>query len=257
MFKTIQYETFSDGYSMITLNRVKKRNAVSIEMVQELRLAIKQARETKIKFLVITGSGDRMFCAGGDLKDLHGGLVANEAFHQLYAMKEVLYDLVSFPVPTICLLNGDAVGGGCEIATACDFRIAKASTKFGFVQTKLGITPGWGGGALLYEKVHPSFAYSWLVEAEMYDAEFLQDKGWIHRIVSSEEWENQAKILSSYTSKSLAQMEILDKQYKQKVGVLGLSALMDDEVRNCANLWDSKAHIEAVDRFFNEKGQND
>ncbi|WP_404452493.1 enoyl-CoA hydratase/isomerase family protein [Virgibacillus necropolis] len=254
MYKTIQYETFSEGYSMITLNRPEKRNAVSNEMAQELKEAIKQARETKIKFLVITGAGDKVFCAGGDLKDLHGDLSPGDAFHQLYAMKEVLFDIVSFPVPTICLLNGDAVGGGCEIATSCDFRIAKESTNFGFVQTKLGITPGWGGGALLYDKVHSSFAYYWLIEAEKYEAVYLKEKGWIHRIVPTELWDDQTEVLSSYVSKSLAQMEILSKQYKQKVGVLGLSALMDDEVRNCSLLWDSKEHIDAVNRFLNKNG---
>lgn len=256
MFNTIQYENFSEGYSMITLNRPEKRNAVSVEMVQELREVIKQARETEIKFLVITGSGETMFCAGGDLKDLHGNLSPEDAFHQLYAMKEVLFDIVSFPVPTICLLNGDALGGGCEIATACDFRIAKESTTFGFVQTKLGITPGWGGGALLYEKVHSSFAYSWLIEAERYGADLLKKAGWINRIVPTELWDDQAEVLSSYVSKSVTQMEILSKQYKQKVGVLGLSALMDGEVRNCAMLWDSKEHVDAVNNFLN-KDRND
>ncbi|ASN07395.1 enoyl-CoA hydratase [Virgibacillus necropolis] len=254
MFKTIQYETFSEGYSMITLNRPEKRNAISTEMARELREAIKLAREETIKFLVITGSGDNAFCAGGDLKDLHGDLTPADAFHQLYAMKEVLFDIVSFPVPTICLLNGDAVGGGCEIATACDFRIARESTEFGFVQTKLGITPGWGGGALLYEKVHSSFAYSWLIDAEVYDALFLKDKGWVHRIVPTEKWHDRTEILAVYISKSVAQMEILDKQYKQKVGVLGLSALMDEEVRNCAKLWDSEEHVDAVNKFLAEKG---
>lgn len=250
MFNTIQFKTFSEGYSMITLNRPEKRNAVSIEMVRELRSAIKQARETEIKCLVITGSGERMFCAGGDLTDLHAELTPNDVFHQLYAMKEVLYDIVSFPVPTICLLNGDAVGGGCEIATSCDFRIAKESTTFGFVQSRLGITPGWGGGALLYEKVHPSFAFSWLMEARKYEATFLRDNGWIHKIVPSEKWDEQNEILAVYLSKSLNQMEALTKQYKQKVGALSLSALMDEEVRSCAKLWDSKEHVDAVEHFL-------
>lgn len=249
MFNTIQYETFSEGYCKITLSRPEKRNAVSTEMVQELRSALEQARETEIKFLVITGAGDRMFCAGGDLNDFHGGLTPNDAFHQLYAMKEVLYDIVSFPVPTICLLNGNAVGGGCEIATACDFRIAKESTSFGFVQSKLGITPGWGGGVLLYEKVHPSFAYSWLIEAHVYEAPFLLDKGWVHRIVPIEKWDDETEILSIYLARSLKQMEALTKQYKQKVGALSLSALMNEEVRSCSMLWDSKEHIDAVERF--------
>src|SRR5699024_12371085 len=95
---------------------------------------IKIARNRDIKFLIITGAGEKMFCSGCDLNHLHGDLSSDEAFKELYPMKECLYELVSFPVPTVCLLNGDALGGGCEIATACDFRIGKKGTKFGFVQ---------------------------------------------------------------------------------------------------------------------------
>lgn len=253
VYKTIQYETFSEGYILITLNRGNKRNAVSAEMAKELKGALKKARESKIKFLVITGSGEKMFCAGGDLNDLHGSLSPEAAFHQLYTMKEVLFDLVSFPVPTICLLNGDAVGGGCELATACDIRIAKEGTVFGFVQTKLGITPGWGGGALLYEKVHPSFAYSWLIDAEKYDAEYVMEKSWIHKVIPKSRWKDKNEILNAYVTKSISQMEILSRQYQQKIGAMGLSAIMDNEVRNCATLWDSAEHIYAVNQFLDKK----
>src|SRR5699024_12138841 len=61
-------------------------------------------------------------------------------------------------------------------------------SKFGFVQTSLGILPGWGGGALLYEKVHPSFAFHWITEANVYGAQMLQDKGWLHHVIAAENW---------------------------------------------------------------------
>ncbi|WP_430786136.1 enoyl-CoA hydratase/isomerase family protein [Virgibacillus flavescens] len=253
MYNTIKYETFSDGYIMITLDRESKRNAVSNEMVRELKDALSRARDSQLKFLVITGSGEKMFCAGGDLQDFHGNLSPSDAFQKLYPMKEVLLDIVSFPVPTICLLNGNAIGGGCEIATACDIRIAKESTKFGFVQSTIGITPGWGGGALLYEKVLPSFAYAWLIEGTNYEVEFLIEKGWIHRVIPYECWNNYNEIFEPYISKSYAQMEILSKQYQQKIEAMGLSALMDSEVHNCSLLWDSPEHINAVNQFLNKK----
>src|SRR5699024_12828906 len=109
------------------------------------------ATNSEMTGLIITRAGEKMCCSGGDLNHLQGDLSSDEAFKELYPMKECLYEPVSFPVPTVCLLNGDAVGGGCEIATACDFRIGKKGTKFGFVQSKLGIIPGWGGGELLYK----------------------------------------------------------------------------------------------------------
>ncbi|SFB18763.1 Enoyl-CoA hydratase/carnithine racemase [Lentibacillus halodurans] len=250
MTELIQYRTDEQGYGEIMLNRPEKMNAISNEMVRLFRNALEDAKHQPIKFLVITAASDRMFCSGGDLQDLHGDMNSDEAFHMLYPMKEVLYEIASFPVPTICLLNGNAVGGGCEIATACDFRIARANTTFGFVQTNLGITPGWGGGTLLYKKVHPVFAFQWLMEGETHEGAYLHRQGWIQKNVSADEWNNQETLLKLYLTKSMEQMKILKKQYKKKISILSLSAQMDDEVRNCAELWETKKHQYAVSQFL-------
>src|SRR5690625_4614006 len=127
-------------------------------MADQFANILEQIKERAIPFLVIKSAGDSTFCAGGDLNDFHGALNEEEAYNTLHTMKQVLFQIVTFPVPTICLLQGNAFGGGCELATACDIRIAREDASFGFVQTNFGILPGWGGGALLYEKVHPSFA---------------------------------------------------------------------------------------------------
>src|SRR5690625_3502655 len=141
-------------------------------MANELTELLEEIKERPLKFLVIKSAGDPVFCAGGDLNDFHGSLNEQEAYDTLHTMKHVLSQIVTFPVPTICFLQGDALGGGCELATACDIRIAKDTTKFGFVQSNLGILPGWGGGAILYEKVPASFALQWLTEGNMLAAPF-------------------------------------------------------------------------------------
>jgi len=250
MTDLVQYRTDEQGYGEILLNRPEKMNAISKDMTRSFLNALETAKQQQVKFLVITAAGDRMFCAGGDLQDLHGDLSTEEAFTVLYPMKEVLYELVSFPVPTVCLLNGDGIGGGCEIATACDIRIAKANTRFGFVQTKLGITPGWGGGTLLYEKVHSSFAFQWLMEAALHRADYLQKHGWIQKIADDEEWNDRESLLKPYLTKSLEQMKILKMQYQKKLSILLLSEQMNDEVRNCAELWETKEHKDAVREFM-------
>lgn len=249
----VNYAKHEDGYSVITLDRANKRNAINQKMVSDFKACLKEAREDECTFLVVTGEGDKMFCAGGDLIEFHGDLLPDDAFTLLYGMKEVLFDLASFPVPTICLLNGNALGGGCEIATACDFRIAKEGSTFGFIQTKLGIIPGWGGGTLLYEKVPNSFAYHWLLHADIHDASYLRDHGWIHNIIPREEWENMDKIIEPYVNRSLEQMRILKSQYHASLSILSLSDKMNEEVRHCANLWDSKEHQEAVQQFLARK----
>lgn len=241
------------GYGIMTLNRSEKRNAISQSMINDLGKYVKQAKQEAIKCLIFTGAGEKMFSAGGDLHYFHGDLSSEEAFSRLYDMKEVLYEIVSFPVPTVCLLNGDALGGGCELATACDFRIAKEDTHFGFVQSSLGIIPGWGGGVLLHEKVDPSFAYQWLLEATIYNAYDLQTRGWIHHIVPKDDWDQLEVILRPYLEKSLEQMKILKSQYKSKLSVLSFSALMSEEVRQCAQLWSSSHHREKVQQFLTKK----
>ncbi len=250
MTEMIQYHKDEQAYGVICLNRPEKHNAINKKMVEQLQSVLQQAKQEELSFLVITGVGEKTFCSGGDLTTLHGELTPDEAFSYLYPMKEVLHEIISFPVPTICLLNGDALGGGCELATACDIRIAKAGAEFGFIQSRLGILPGWGGGALLYEKVHPSFAFQWLMEAETFEVEYLLRRGWLHHVIPTEEWGHRGSILEPYLSKSYQQMVLLKNQYKLKLSSLALSSLMNEEVRNCATLWDSLEHKEAAQRFL-------
>ena len=252
MGEQITYQFYPEKeYGVITLNRPKKQNAISLEMADTLLRVLQRANQDPLKFLVITGAGNRMFCSGGDLTELHGELTRTEAENSLLKMMEVLHQLAIFKVPTIALLNGGAAGGGCEIASACDIRIAKNGTKFGFIQTNLGIIPGWGGGVLLAKRVHPSFAYQWIMEGAIYDVQTLEMKGWIHRVVSENEWENTDKLLKAYLTKSYKQMQILKSLFLEEIGVIGLKDSMKKEVKKCATLWDSEEHKNAVLAFLN------
>ncbi|MFD2044000.1 enoyl-CoA hydratase/isomerase family protein [Ornithinibacillus salinisoli] len=253
MKELVHYQRKNNDYGVIMLDRQEKHNAISKRMAEDFKRALYTAREDHVKLLVITGAGNKMFCAGGDLIDFHADLSPESSYELLNYIKEILYAIVTFPVPTVCLLNGNALGGGCEIATACDFRIAKASTTFGFIQSKLGIIPGWGGGALLYEKVHSSFAYQWLMEAETFSAEYLQRQGWLHQLIPEERWKNQEALLHMYITKSYNQMKALKEQYMEELNLPRLSEKMNKEVQNCANLWDSEEHIHAVQQFLKQK----
>lgn len=246
------YEYTENHYSVITLNRPEKRNAINGLMAEQLYKAIVQAEKDNCKFLVIKASDDNVFCSGGDLTDYHSDLKEDQIFPRLYKMKEILDALVNFPVPTICMLTGDAYGGGCELATACDLRFAKGNTKFGFIQSNLGIAPGWGGGTLLYEKVSSSFAFRWIVEGAIFTADYLEANGWIHRRISEEQW-NEKELLKPYIQNSLDQMKALKTQYKEKISSLSLSAKMNEEVRQCSLLWNSEQHKQAVEQFLNKQ----
>lgn len=252
MDNTILYEVSDRGYGTIILNRENKRNAISKAMTNRLSDLLEDIKEEPPKFLLIKSAGDRVFCAGGDLTELNDELDEEEAFADLTPMREVLYKLATFPTPTICLLQGNAFGGGCELATACDIRIAKEGTKFGFIQSNLGILPGWGGGALLHKKVHPSFALQWITEGAVFSAEELINKGWLHRTVKTEDWGKEEEILDSYITKSQDQLAFLKEQFMQSIEMNNLKERMDAESRKSAFLWPSEEHQRAVRQFLNK-----
>jgi|SRR5690625_2407964 len=250
MVKHIMYDETT--YGTIVLNRPDKRNAISSKMAHTLNNLLAELKNRPPKFLVIKSAGDSVFCAGGDLTELHGGLDEVEAYKRLSPMREVLYKLATFPVPTICLLQGNAFGGGCELATSCDFRIAKEGTLFGFIQTNLGILPGWGGGALLYKKVQPNFAFQWITEGAIFPANLLHKKGWLHHVVSAEKWADEATFLKQYTNKSKEQLTFLKQQFMENVQLYNIKDEMERESRESAHLWPSDEHKRAVNKFLNK-----
>ena len=131
------------GILYITLNRPEARNALSPEMWRDLALAVKRAGEDKdVRVVVVTGAGDKALASGADIKELHDRhylkQLAGTATHSLKELEDL-------PKPVICAINGYALGGGCELAMACDIRIATKRSKFGQPELGLGLIPGAGG----------------------------------------------------------------------------------------------------------------
>jgi len=240
-----------DKYGLITLKRPEKRHAIHTQMAIELHSAVQQAKRTSIPFLVITSEGSNYFCAGGDLNTLHSGLPKSEVEEKLFFMNEVLYSIATFPVPVICLLQGNALGGGCELATACDIRIAKSDTNFGFIQTKVGILPGWGGGALLYKKQLMDLAYHWLLTGSIHDTTYLYEKGWLQEVHQDKDW-NIDQLLAPYINKSIKQMVYLKAQYLRHIDKESLRKEMKQETAHCVNLWGSPSHHFYINEFKKE-----
>jgi enoyl-CoA hydratase/carnithine racemase len=133
------------GTAWVTLNRPDARNALSRELnlqMQDLATTLEQRDE--VRAIVITGAGDKAFCAGADLKERRG-VSAAETGPYLNAIAGAIGSWAESRKPTICAMNGSAYGGGLELALACDFRILVEGAELGLTEVRLGIMPGAGG----------------------------------------------------------------------------------------------------------------
>src|SRR5437660_7034560 len=140
------YETLlvnrEEGFAVITLNR-PPANAISEPLVHELDAALGELVEDEgVRSVIITGAGDRIFCAGADLGSAFSG---GDVDTFIRFGNSVMRKIERFPKPVIAAINGHALGGGCEIAMACHFRLAKEPARMGQTESNLGITPGFGG----------------------------------------------------------------------------------------------------------------
>ncbi|MFS0778750.1 enoyl-CoA hydratase/isomerase family protein [Neobacillus sp. 3P2-tot-E-2] len=243
------------GYLLFTITRSEKRNAVNYDVMQGLTEAISLMNDPTIKALVITGEGDQAFCSGGDLSVFHQLQTKEEAYGMLSKMSHILYSLATLTKPTIALLNGTAVGGGCELAAACDFRLAREGIRAGFVQGKQAITTGWGGGTILSEKLPAARSMMLLMEAEIQTAEYLKEAGFIDQVYSN----NYISACETFMEKLLAvDLKVLES-YKMmwilKWEENKLRERIEKEVRNCSVLWESESHHEYVQNFISKKMQ--
>lgn len=237
-----------DEVMTFTIDRPEIRNAINMEVMEGLEELVKKVHNAKVRFVVITASGTQAFCSGGDLSVFHELRTEEQAYGMLKRMSDVLYAIKTMPVPVIAIVNGAAVGGGCEIATACDYRLVREHAKCGFIQGTLAITSGWGGGTYLFEALPHDRALKMLGEARAYSADELEKAGWATEVIRKD-----ADIEDFLLSMKKVLPEV-HRAYKEiairKWEAIDLKGRVDKEVRRCAELWEKDAHHEAVDRFL-------
>jgi 2-(1,2-epoxy-1,2-dihydrophenyl)acetyl-CoA isomerase len=180
----------TDRITIITLNRPEKLNAFFGTMREDLLAALQAAEnDNTCRVVVLTGAG-RGFCAGGDVEYMAGlqrdGNVA--AFRKLLdAGRDVILQIVTMPKPVIAAINGIAAGAGCNLALACDYRIASDQAKLGETFVRIGLHPDWGGTWLLPRLVGRSRAFELLASGRMVDAAEALAIGMVDRVVPAAE----------------------------------------------------------------------
>ena len=186
-FETFKAEYPAPDVLLLTLNRPEVRNALNTKMGLELREIFVPLKFTPgdLRAIVITGAGDKAFCAGGDLKERNG--MTDETWRLQHAIfEEGFYAVMDCAVPVIAAINGAAYAGGCELALACDFIYAARGVRFALTEVAIGIMPGGGGTQNLPRAVGERRAKELILSAEPWSAEQAYDWGMVNKICAPE-----------------------------------------------------------------------
>ena len=187
-FETVAIEMSEQGLLRVTLKRPDVRNAINTQMGLDLRAIFRPLvfDAGNVRCVVVTGAGDKAFCAGGDLKERNGMTDAQwRAQHAVF--EEAFYAVMDSSVPVIAAVNGAAFGGGCELALACDFIYAASNARFALTETTLGIMPGCGGTQNLPRSVGERRAKELILTGRAFSAAEAFEWGMVNRVCDAAE----------------------------------------------------------------------
>ena len=185
-YENILYEK-NAAIATVTINRPKVLNALNMATMEELRAAFTEAKnDAEVRVVLLTGAGEKSFVAGADINELarNDAVEAKEYTHRGQSVLDLIENLGK---PVIVCINGFALGGGCELALACTFRLASENARLGQPEVKLGIIPGYGGSQRLPRLVGNGLANQMLLSGEMITAQEAQHIGLVNEVVPQPE----------------------------------------------------------------------
>ncbi len=194
--------TYRDNAAILTLDRPQALNALSFAVIASFDAALDEVAVSDARVLLITGAGEKAFCAGADIKELRNrDLMAQKRGAELG--QATFSKLEGLPMPSIALINGYAFGGGLEIALACTFRLATANAKMGLPEIKLGLIPGYGGTQRLPRVVGEARALEMILTGRTVEAEEALRIGLVNRLIEGDPIEAGLEFANRFTGYSL------------------------------------------------------
>ena len=234
------------GVATLSINRPRARNALALQTMAELDDALETVRTERARVLVIRGAGDKAFCAGGDIKELEQIRSEEEAAAMAHRMRATLDRIPQLAIPVIAGLNGDAFGGGAELAVACDFRIAAAHARIGFAQISLGLMPAWGASERLASMVGRGRALSMLLGGQVMSAAEALQLGLVEMVVPSTAFDDRLHEVARGIAEAPPAAIAGIKSSVNAVRPHRSPELADTTVEAFARTWVDPAHWKAV-----------
>lgn len=186
------------AFALMTLDRPEALNALSFAIIRDIGAAIDEAAGWDIRALIITGEGEKAFCAGADIKELMGRSLIEEREGAELGQR-VFGKLDSFKVPSIAAINGFAFGGGLELAMACTFRVAAPKAKMGLPEIKLGLIPGYGGTQRLPRLIGEGRAMEMVLTGRTVAADEAHAMGLVNRLADGDVVEAAKAFAAEFT----------------------------------------------------------
>ena len=246
--------TKDDAVATITLNRPEKLNAFAGTMREDLLAALRDVeRDANCRVAVITGAG-RAFCAGGDvefMRELQQRRDVETFSKMLRAGGEVVLQIVQMPKPVIASINGVAAGAGCNLALACDYRIASEQAKLGETFVRIGLHPDWGGTWLLPRIVGRSRALELMMTGRMVDASEAMAIGMVDRVTAdlASETQKLARTLAEAPAAVLADIKRALNTTED------LRTQLEVEAANQLRAFQSRESADRINAFFEKRSR--
>lgn len=253
MTLVLREEAHQPGVRLLILNRPEQRNALSKPLLLEFDHALGDAgTDPAVRCLVITGAGEHAFSAGADIRE-QTGFTPEDAYAHMRWGQQLFDRLARFPKPTVAAVNGYALGGGLELALACDFRTASDAAQLGLPEVTLASLPGWGGTQRLARLIGASAAKLVAMTGSRLDAQQGLRLGMVNAVFPAAEHLARALDLAgaiaTHATESLeAIKQVIDEGLEQR-----WDEALDAEARAVARLWGTPAQKRAQAAFFERR----
>lgn len=240
--------------AVIRFNRPAALNALNAEGLDLLEGALEDVAASDARALILTGAGDRAYCAGADINEL-GPRNSEQVRAAARRGQAIGLQIENLPFPSIAVINGYALGGGLELSLACTFRLAAASAQMGFPEVKLGICTGWGGTQRLPRLIHVQDALDLLMSGRLIDGTEARRIGLVHSTFEDEPIAAGLAFAEHFTANSLAAMRLvreavlrandmeLEQGFRTEADLSTLSYCLDDSTEGVAAFLEKRPPI--------------
>jgi len=252
-YEYINFEKQDDAVGILTINRPRALNALNWDTLKDLGNFVENdLSKENLRVFIITGAGDKAFVAGADIAQMSE--MSSSDFREYVDYAHTIYDLIeNNPCPSIAAVNGYALGGGCELALACDIRIASEKAKLGFPEVKLGIFPGWGGSQRITRIMGNAKAKELIYTGEMISAEEALRFGLVERVVPHEVIMKEAMELAGAIAGRAPLAVSAAKKAINTGSEMDLESALDLEKKLIMSCFDTEDRAEGMKAFLEKR----